>query len=63
MFGNITGGGSISSQYDYNPTPYVEVVRRNLYKGTIKTASEVTVIEIEFIYFDTKFLYENAYCA
>ena len=26
MFGNITGGGSISSKYDYNPTSYVEVV-------------------------------------
>jgi hypothetical protein len=25
MFGNITGGGKISSKYDYNPTPYVEV--------------------------------------
>ena len=25
MFGNITGGGSISSKYDYNPTDYVEV--------------------------------------
>lgn len=25
MFGNITGGGSISSKYDYNPTAYVEV--------------------------------------
>ncbi len=24
MFGNITGGGKISSKYDYNPTPYVE---------------------------------------
>jgi hypothetical protein len=26
MFGNITGGGTISSKTDYNPTPYVEVV-------------------------------------
>ena len=26
MFGNITGGGSISSKNDYNPTPYVSVV-------------------------------------
>jgi hypothetical protein len=26
MFGNITGGGTISSKYDYNPTPYVPVV-------------------------------------
>lgn len=24
MFGNITGGGAISSKYDYNPTPYVQ---------------------------------------
>ncbi len=24
MFGNITGGGTISSKEDYNPTPYVE---------------------------------------
>ena len=30
MFGNITGGGKISSKYDYNPTPYVEVVRTSL---------------------------------
>ncbi len=27
MFGNITGGGTISSKNDYNPTPYVEVIR------------------------------------
>ena len=25
MFGNITGGGALSSKYDYNPTPYVDV--------------------------------------
>jgi len=25
MFGNVTGGGTLSSKYDYNPTPYVEV--------------------------------------
>lgn len=34
MFGNITGGGSLSSKYDYNPTSYVEVVRKNLYNKT-----------------------------
>ena len=28
MFGNITGGGTLSSKYDYNPTPYVEVTRK-----------------------------------
>ena len=26
MFGNVTGGGTISSKSDYNPTPYVSVV-------------------------------------
>ncbi|MBQ8414350.1 MAG: hypothetical protein IJX58_03790, partial [Clostridia bacterium] len=30
MFGNITGGGTISSKYNYNPTPYVEVVRTSV---------------------------------
>ena len=29
-FGNITGGGTLSSEYDYNPTPYVRV-----YYGTL----------------------------
>ncbi len=26
MFGNITGGGTLSSKYDYSPTPYVSVI-------------------------------------
>ena len=26
-FGNITGGGTLSSKYDYNPTPYVETLK------------------------------------
>ncbi len=30
MFGNITGGGQISSKTDYNPTPYIPVARRDL---------------------------------
>ena len=29
MFGNITGGGKISNKYDCNPTPYVQVARRD----------------------------------
>ena len=28
MFGNITGGGELSSDEKYNPTPYVDVIRR-----------------------------------
>ena len=30
MFGNITGGGTISSKSDYNPTPYVPVAEGSL---------------------------------
>jgi hypothetical protein len=29
MFGNITGGGTLSSKTDYNPTPYVDVILEN----------------------------------
>ena len=44
MFGNITGGGTISSKYDYNPTPYVPVVRRDLVTGaTAQSAAYVVV--------------------
>lgn len=32
MFGNVTGGGTLSSKYDCNPTPYVEVVTAALYQ-------------------------------
>lgn len=37
MFGNITGGGTISSKYDYNPTDYVPTVNAPLprYQGNI----------------------------
>ncbi len=31
MFGNVTGGGTLSSNTDCNPTPYVETVRENIY--------------------------------
>ena len=30
MFGNITGGGELSSKKNYNPTAYVMVVREPL---------------------------------
>ena len=32
MFGNITGGGTLSSNSKYNPTPYVDTVRAKLEK-------------------------------
>ncbi len=36
MFGNITGGGTLSSKTDYNPTPYVEVILKDFSKITKK---------------------------
>ena len=39
IFGNITGGGTISSKTNYNPTPYVEVERSSL-----MTETTITVI-------------------
>ena len=64
MFGNITGGGTISSKYDYNPTPYVEVVRKNLFTGTTEAASvTIEYIEVAFIYLDKKYYCDNAFCA
>ncbi len=30
MFGNITGGGELSSKYNYNPTPYIPTVTASL---------------------------------
>ena len=37
MFGNITGGGKISSKTDYNPTEYVPVYTGSLKDGIAKT--------------------------
>ena len=34
MFGNITGGGTISSKTNYNPTPYVRTVKMDLRRAT-----------------------------
>ena len=47
MFGNITGGGSISSNYNYNPTPYIEVAFAPL-AGVASTYEDGTV---EIVYF------------
>lgn len=62
MFGNVTGGGTISSKYNCNPTPYVAVIRKNLYKDDTESAS-VEYIEVAFIYFNKKYYFDNAYTA
>jgi hypothetical protein len=49
MFGNITGGGTISSKYDYNPTPYVRTVRMDISK-----LSACVMFEEYFLVIDNK---------
>ena len=41
IFGNITGGGSISSKSNYNPTPYVAVLNQDFRELTKNTVSVV----------------------
>ena len=48
MFGNITGGGTLSSKYNYNPTPYVEVARAPL-PGVASTYEE-SVVEVVYFF-------------
>lgn len=63
MFGNITGGGKMSSKYDYNPTPYVAVVRRDLRNGGTDTLKDEFIIELAYVYFNTKFYASDLACA
>lgn len=63
MFGNITGGGSLSSKYDYNPTAYPETVKRDLYNSPEQTSVDADVIELAFIYIDRKYFVNSATCA
>ena len=44
MFGNITGGGKISSKTDYNPTPYVPVVAASLASVAVEAHIDECVI-------------------
>ena len=54
MFGNITGGGTISSKYNYNPTPYVAVAEG--YFAT-STANAPVYRKASIYYIDTRALY------
>lgn len=40
MFGNVTGGGTLSSKTDYNPTPYVEVAYVSLVNSDGSSATK-----------------------
>ena len=51
MFGNITGGGVISSKTHYNPTPYVPVVMASLktLDNAAKTPDNSVYLELVFV--------------
>ena len=44
MFGNVTGGGTISSKYDYNPTPYVQT-----HHAAISNDSAVVIVVYYYV--------------
>ncbi len=49
MFGNITGGGTISSKTHYNPTPYVATARAELVPmGKVESIC-IIVVDIAFL--------------
>ena len=48
MFGNITGGGMISSKYNCNPTPYIEVVLAPLFG--VASTYENGIVEIVYFF-------------
>ena len=50
MFGNVTGGGTLSSKTHYNPTPYVEVVLKSLTEmNTLESDRAYNVLSISVI--------------
>ncbi len=46
MFGNITGGGTLSSKYDYNPTPYIQTALESL--SRMRTARTTVAIILPY---------------
>ena len=60
MFGNITGGGTLSSKTHYNPTPYVPVIMAEFRKTDSVETAEIATYIITLAYVDTSKLYAAA---
>ena len=60
MFGNVTGGGTLSSKTDYNPTPYVPTILAPISAGTIAYADssveEICIVDIYYCIASKKWL-------
>jgi len=53
MFGNITGGGVLSSNYDYNPTPYIETILKEIRQDNsifFASANNTTLSNLYYYY-------------
>ena len=50
MFGNVTGGGTLSSKYNYNPTSYVQVVHAPLTAETAITVVYCYIPKEEYVF-------------
>lgn len=68
MFGNITGGGTISSKEDYNPTSYVDILLKDLFGNDNNNSlnneylNNIMIYDnIEIYYLNNKnnYLYQN----
>ena len=60
MFGNITGGGTISSKYNYNPTPYVPVIRAEFRATSSAETAQIATYIVTLAYVDLSKLYAAA---
>ena len=60
MFGNVTGGGTLSSKYNYNPTPYVPTILAPISAGTIaytdSSLEEICIVDIYYCIASKKWL-------
>ena len=50
MFGNITGGGEISSKTNCNPTPYVPTYRGDLFEATLQSPAREQNDYVEIVW-------------
>ena len=57
MFGNITGGGSLSSKYDYNPTPYISSLKVSFKELNNLTIQNVNIKNSNLSILSSNFLF------
>lgn len=59
MFGNITGGGEISSKTNYNPTPYIPTIAGSIVPDNSSAASTFRVNYVMYAWVDIEALKQS----